>query len=67
MRIPTGYALGMTDVFCPAYLPGHCEEGPCPDAAIRIPPSPFFIIYYLFFILYSFAEPQSSSHGRAKE
>ena len=27
--------LGMTDLFYLAYLPGHCEEGPCPDAAIR--------------------------------
>ena len=57
----------MTYIFHLVYLPGHCEEGQGPDAAIRIPRPPFFIIYYLFFILYSFYEPQSSGHGRAKE
>ena len=63
---PRADALGMTYIFRLVYLHGHCEEGPCPDAAIRFP-RPFFIIYYLFFILYSFYEPQSSGHGPAKE
>ena len=34
-RIPTGCALGMTYIFHPAHLYGHCEEGHGPDAAIR--------------------------------
>ena len=35
-RIPTGFALVMTDIVRLAYLHGHCEEGVIPDVAIRI-------------------------------
>ena len=56
----------MTYILCLASRHGHCEEGHGPDAAIRSPVS-FFIIYYLFFILYSFYEPQSGAYGLAKE
>ena len=50
---PRADALGMTYIFCLVYLHGHCEEGPCPDAAIRIPRphSLFSILYSLFFRL----------------
>ena len=57
----------MTYIFCLVYLRGHCEEGHGPDAAIRISRPPVFITYYLFFILYSFYEPQSGAYGLAKE
>ena len=52
----------MTDIFCLADSHGHCEEGHGPDAAIRSP-VPLFIIYYLFFILYSFPRPLASPAG----
>ena len=38
---PRADALGMTIVFCLAYFHGHCEEGLCPDAAIRSSPKAF--------------------------
>ena len=57
----------MTHIFCLVYPHSHCEEGHDPDAAIRISRPPVFITYYLFFILYSFYEPQSGAYSPAKE